>query len=265
MYTIGEFSGLSHVSSRMLRHYDSIGLLRPAHTGAENGYRYYDTTQLPILLQIEHLKSYGFTLAQIAELLTLPQEEFVQRIHSRRLKAYAELHALRKTLRKMEDEIFKMEGKSMAQDKYHVIVMETPPQKVFGIRKKISIAQVHDLFQELHEEIKKRGLVRAGTTQMIYLGEEFSYENMDIEAQVQVSGDHPDVKNIPSQLCIAATHIGPYERLKDAYDAICIWISEHPEYKVCGPGIERYIKDENSVADPEELETGILFPVTRTE
>lgn len=265
MFTIGEFSRLSHVSSRMLRHYDAIGLLRPAHTGAENGYRYYDPTQLPMLLQIENLKSYGFTLAQVAELLTLSQEELVRRIHRRRLKAYEELHDFRKTLRRMEDEIIKMEGKSMVQDKYHVIVMNTPPQSVFGIRRKVSIAGVHDLFQELHEEMEKRGLARAGATQLIYLGEEFSYENMEVEAQVQVSGEHPDIRKFPSQLCVATTHIGPYERVKEAYDAICSWLSEHPEYKVAGPGIERYIKDEKSVSDPEELETGVLFPVEKIE
>ncbi len=263
MFTIGEFSRLSHVSSRMLRHYDAIGLLRPACTGAENGYRYYDPSQLTTLMQIETLKSYGFTLAQISELLVLPQEVLVQRIHSRRLKAYEELHNLRKTLSAMEDEIIRMEGKNMVQEKYHVIVMETPPQKVFGIRKTINIGEIHDLFQELHKEIKERGLVRAGATQLVYLGEEFSYESMDVEAQVQVSGGHPEVKNIPAQLCVATTHIGPYDRVKDAYDAICGWLSIHTEYKVSGPGFERYIKDEQSVSDPEELETGVLFPVIK--
>ncbi|MDF2987013.1 MAG: putative bacterial transcription activator [Eubacterium sp.] len=263
MYTIGEFSKLSHISARMLRHYDAIGLLRPAHTGVHNGYRYYDPAQLATLLQIETLKSYGFTLAQIPELLVLSQVELAQRIHAQRLKAYEELHNLRKTLRRMEDEIIKMEGKSMVQDKYKVIVMNTPAQKVFGIRRKVSIAEIHELFQELLAETGKRGLVRAGATQLLYLGEEFSYENMEVEAQVQVSGEHADIKELPAQLCAATTHMGPYESVKEAYDAICAWLADNPEYKVCGPAIERYIKDENSVSDPDELETGILFPVVR--
>ena len=38
MLTIGEFSRLGHISARMLRHYDSIGLLHPARIGEENGY-----------------------------------------------------------------------------------------------------------------------------------------------------------------------------------------------------------------------------------
>lgn len=83
------------------------------------------------------------------------------------------------------------------------------------------MGEIHNLIQELHNEIAKKGMVRAGATQLIYLGEEFSYESMEVEAQVQVSGDHPEIKNIPAQLCVATTHIGPYDRIKDAYDAIC--------------------------------------------
>ncbi len=265
MYTIGEFSKLCHVSSRMLRHYNAIGLLCPAYVNDDNGYRYYDEAQLPVLMQIENLKEYGFSLAQISELLTLSKEELAMRIHAQRLKAYDELRVLRENLRRMEDDIMKMEGKSMVQDKYHIIVMNTPSQRVFGIRKKISIAEIHDLFQELLQKMKAQGLKRAGATQLLYHGKEFSYENMDVEAQVQVSGDGEEVQEIPAQLCVATTHIGPYETVKYAYDAIAFWLTEHPKYKISGPAIERYLKDENSVSDPEEYETGILFPVEKAE
>ena len=82
MYTIGEFSNLAHVSARSLRYYDAMGLLRPAHMG-ENGYRYYTGGQLPALAKIETLKSYGFTLAEVKELLLLPETELAHRIHVR--------------------------------------------------------------------------------------------------------------------------------------------------------------------------------------
>lgn len=265
MYTIGEFSKLSGISSRMLRHYDAVGLLRPLRVGEDNGYRYYDLTQLPILMQIEHLKGYGFTLAHIGELLTLPQEELTRRIHARRLEAYEELNSLRKTLRHMEDEIMKMEGKNMCADKYRIIVMNTPPQRVFGIRKRISIGEVKDLFDELLSEMEKRGLKRAGACQLVYHGKEFSYDDMDVEAQVQVFGEGEGAKDIPPETCVATTHIGPYDGLKYAYEALGEWMGQHPEYQISGPAIERYIKDVDTAADPEELETGILFPVTKVQ
>lgn len=263
MLTIGEFSKLSHISARMLRHYDRIGLLSPALTGAENRYRYYDLSQLPTLLKIESLKAYGFPLLEIKALLTLPQELLAKQVHHRRLKAYEELNEMRKKLRQMENDLMKMEGSSLIKENYHVIVMENPQQRVFSIRKKICISETHDLFQQLKREMESRGLKRTGATQLIFHGEEFSYENMDVEAQVQVSGEDPEIKNIPSLLCAVTTHIGPYEDIHYAYEAICTWMADHPEFKTCGPAIERYLKDENSVNSPEELETGVLFPIEK--
>lgn len=78
-----------------------------------------------------------------------------------------------------------------------------------------------------------------------------------------VDGSGAGVSERPAQLCIATTHRGPYERLQYAYDALCGWLARHPEYQICGPAVERYIKDEREVSDPEELETGVLFPVKK--
>ena len=55
MLKIGDFSKLSRVSIRMLRHYDEIGLLRPARIDPESGYRYYSDTQLLIVCRISAL------------------------------------------------------------------------------------------------------------------------------------------------------------------------------------------------------------------
>ena len=157
----------------------------------------------------------------------------------------------------------KMEGISMSR--YHVILMETPPQRVLGLRSTIAIGEVHELFDQLYREMEQRGLRRSGATQLICLGEEFSYEQADVEAQVEVAGEHPDVKELPAMLCAAATHTGPYETVRYAYEAIGEWLAAHPGYEVCGPAIERYLRDENEVRDPEELQTGILFPVRHRE
>lgn len=263
MLTIGEFSRLGRISARMLRHYDIIGLLRPAHVGAENGYRYYDPAQLAVLAQITRLKGYGFSLAEIESLLPLPQHELARRIHARRLAAYAELNEMRQNLRQMEEQLLDMEGTDLSFEKYHVIVMDAPAQKVFAIRRTINISEIHALFQELAEEMARRGIKRTGPTQYLYMGEEFSYDAMDLEAQAQVDEDGEGVRTIPAGTFAATTHIGPYETVKYAYDAIAAWMAEHPEYEVCGPAIERYLKDEDMANSPEELETGILFPIRR--
>ena len=69
MLKIGDFSKLSRVSIRMLRHYDEIGLLKPVWTDPESGYRYYGAEQLPVAGRINALKDMGFGLADIGEIL----------------------------------------------------------------------------------------------------------------------------------------------------------------------------------------------------
>lgn len=265
LLTIGEFSQLSRVSPRMLRHYDSIGLLHPAHTRQDNGYRCYDESQLADVVRIRQLSRYGFPLSEIGALLALPEAELALRLHERRMAVYGELSRLRKTLRQMEEQIMQMEGIDMSE-KYSVILLEDPVQKVFSIRRTIDITQIHDLFADLHREAAARGLHQRGCTQLLYHsqeGETFSHERIDGEAQVVVDGDGPDIIQRPVQLCAATTHKGPYERLQYAYDALCAWMGQHPEYQICGPAIERYLKDEREVSGPEELETGVMFPVKR--
>lgn len=261
MLTIGEFSKLGRISARMLRHYDTLGLLRPAHVGKENGYRYYDEAQLTQLSKIEKLKGYGFPLSEIPELLALPESGLSQRLHARRLQAHRELTRLRQTLRRMEEDVIRMEEFNM--EAYPVILMDCPEYKVFSLRRTIDVSQTHELFADLKKEMERRGIRRTGFTQQMYHGQEFSYEAMDVEAQAQVNADGPDIHTVPACQCAAVTHTGPYESLRYAYDALSKWLGQHPEYRVCGPAIERYLKDEDTVESPEELETGVLFPVEK--
>jgi hypothetical protein len=66
MFTIGEFARHGRVSVRMLRHYDAIGLLRPACVDPGSGYRFYQASQLAELNRVIALKDLGFTLPQVA-------------------------------------------------------------------------------------------------------------------------------------------------------------------------------------------------------
>jgi DNA-binding transcriptional MerR regulator len=69
MFSIGEFARHGRVSVRMLRHYDAIGLLRPASVDPGTGYRLYAAGQLADLNRVIALKDLGFTLNQVQAIL----------------------------------------------------------------------------------------------------------------------------------------------------------------------------------------------------
>jgi diguanylate cyclase (GGDEF)-like protein len=69
---IGEFAEMNHVTTKMLRHYDTIGLLQPSSVDPETGYRIYNASQSAFLNWVIILKNLGFSLAQIRGMLSGP-------------------------------------------------------------------------------------------------------------------------------------------------------------------------------------------------
>lgn len=265
MLSIGTFSRLGHISVRMLRHYDAIGLLRPAHVDRETGYRYYEARQLETLGRIELLKHFRFPLAEIAGLLALDQGALRAALHGKRLALYGEAARLQETLRRMEQQIEDMGELGLNNQAYRVTVMEAAPQRIFGIKRRIHIGQVHELFQAVREAMQARGLTQAGAGIFLYLGEEFNYDDMDVEAAFPVLEEHADTRVLAGGPHVATIHHGGYETVRGAYEAIADFLQAHPEWDVCGPGFERYIRDETDGIAPEAYETGVLFPVKKAE
>lgn len=66
--SIGQFSKRANVSARALRLYEKIGLIASVARG-ENGYRYYQESQISIARKIRELKALGFSLAEIKSFL----------------------------------------------------------------------------------------------------------------------------------------------------------------------------------------------------
>lgn len=112
MFRIGEFSQLSQVSIRMLRHYDAMDVLRPAHVDAATGYRYYSVEQLTDVNRIVALRDLGLGVATIrrlvrdhvsAEQLTGVLEAELARAEQQRADAQRRVDELRRRLDQLEE------------------------------------------------------------------------------------------------------------------------------------------------------------------
>ena len=67
---IGEAAALSGVSAKMVRHYESLGLLAPV-ARTESGYRQYGMSEVHTLRFIRRGRELGFSMAEIGALLEL--------------------------------------------------------------------------------------------------------------------------------------------------------------------------------------------------
>jgi MerR family transcriptional regulator, copper efflux regulator len=67
---IGVAASLSNVSAKMVRHYESLGLL-PGVARTDSGYRQYTEADVRSLQFIKRGRELGFSMAEIAELVDL--------------------------------------------------------------------------------------------------------------------------------------------------------------------------------------------------
>jgi MerR family copper efflux transcriptional regulator len=86
---IGEAARQSGVSAKMVRHYESLGLLPQVHR-SDSGYRQYSEAEVHTLRFIKRARDLGFSMAEIAELVSLWQN---RRRASASVRRIAQKHA----------------------------------------------------------------------------------------------------------------------------------------------------------------------------
>ncbi|MFC9934901.1 MerR family transcriptional regulator [Glutamicibacter sp. NPDC127525] len=92
MLSIGAFAQIGQVTHRMLRHWDTAGVLKPAHVDPCSGYRSYDPSQLQRLHQIVALRELGFGLEEVSLILDqgATAEKIAEHLQNRAAQVEAE-------------------------------------------------------------------------------------------------------------------------------------------------------------------------------
>ncbi len=114
-YSIQELSRLSGVTTRTLRWYDQIGLLKPSRV-AESGYRYYGGAEVDRLQDILYYRALGVELAQIKECLDDPSFDRQAALRNHLAALEAEQERLAKLIRSVKDTIGAEERNEIMND-----------------------------------------------------------------------------------------------------------------------------------------------------
>src|ERR671935_1513104 len=98
LLSIGGFASASGLTVKALRHYDEIGLLRPAHVDGSTGYRYYDPAQLRDAVAIRRLRRLEVPLDEIGVLVRADREALRARLTEHRARVAASTEDKRRLL-----------------------------------------------------------------------------------------------------------------------------------------------------------------------
>ncbi|WP_327684656.1 MerR family transcriptional regulator [Streptomyces sp. NBC_00467] len=202
MFTIGDFARHGRVSARMLRHYDAIGLLRPAHTDRYSGYRYYTAAQLARLNRVIALKDLGFTLQQVQEILEdkVGTEELRGMLVLRRAELEEAMAAAAARLAQVEARLRSIESEGfMPTD--DVIVKSIPAVRVAELTATAASYGPEDigpvispLYEELFRRVEASGVTPTGPGIAYYEDAPEGNGAVVVHAGVTVSEAHrPDL------------------------------------------------------------------------
>lgn len=114
VYTIKQLAKISGVSTRTLRFYDEIGLLKPAYYG-ENQYRYYQEEQLLILQQILFYRELDFSLKDIGVILSKTSFDKISSLQTHQKLLQEKIDSITAMLKTVNRTILYLKGEAMME------------------------------------------------------------------------------------------------------------------------------------------------------
>lgn len=250
----------------MLRHYDDLGLLKPAMIDEFTGYRFYKEEQLFVMGRITALKDMGFALADIAKIMDdydnkekLEQYLTKQQQELRKISDETEyklmlLDTARKRLRKEQSMSFDVTTKVIPERYAATVHMVVPHYEDEGI-----------LWGKLQE--CKTPLVPADPCLAAaeFLDKEYKEENVEIVVWMTVKGQYEDTENVkfktlPEVKVASCVIKGSYEQMGEATATVASWIAENG-FEVTGPMFNIYHVSPAQTQNPDEYVTEVCFPI----
>jgi DNA-binding transcriptional MerR regulator len=278
MIKIGEFSKLVQVPVPTLRYYDQLGLLKPIEVDRFTGYRYYSASQLPRLHRILALKGLGFSLEQIAIVLTegLTTEQMRGMLRLRHAQISQQLTEAQGQLVEVEARLQQIEREEQLST-YDVILKRVESLLVASVRAVLpNHSAVGALFGEVYQAIGPHAAQAlgprpedGGQTLVIWYDNEYREYGVDGAAAFMLRVPVPEsgrvkVHELPAGTVAATVHHGPYLTIGEAHEAILTWI-EVNGYQIAGPDRELNLYHTMPIRlDDPSYVTEIQYPVEKT-
>lgn len=259
---IGRFSKSCRLTIKALRHYDDIGILKPAYVDATTGYRYYQQDQARTAVLIGMLRSLDIPIPSIKNLLSVSGDELQHILDQERQRALQKMQKQQQIL----DSINRLvrEGELTP---YEIGIREEPAYMVSRLSCQSTLdrlledgsAVIYKLYDIL--QARQRGFV---DPVMCINEDPDENEVVTIHACIGIEPPYPDltpaeVVDMPGGPVAWLTHRGSYNELGIAYHSLFAWIQDHG-YQQRAAMREIY-RNNPAETDECDLITEVIIPI----
>jgi DNA-binding transcriptional MerR regulator len=273
LLTIGDFSRMTHLSIKALRHYHDVGVLEPATVDPYTGYRSYHTSQVAAAQVIRRLRDLGMPLDGIKVVLSAPDVE------SRNAEITAHLDRMERQLAQVQSSVASLRALLSGPAALPSVQLRAiPAVTALAIAEVVTVGDFTSWLPaalgDLSSALAAGGLQPAGPFGALYPGDFFELEQASVTAflPVQTRGVCPGccghglgravLAEIGGIDAAVAVHEGSVEDLDRTYAALGAEVAERV-IGVQGPIREYYLTGlDDPGASTNRVE--VCWPVFRT-
>jgi DNA-binding transcriptional MerR regulator len=266
MLSIGAFATLGQVTHRMLRHWDTAGLLVPAHVDEYSGYRSYDPSQLERLHRIVALRQLGFGLEDIALILDqgVDAERIAVLLRVRRAEVEQEHRVAAARLVDVERRLHYIEREHQ-MSQIEIVEKSLPAIRLAAQR--VSVAEQPQVKEVVGPAFDAVGaaLAATGAKRGLPVAQyDMSENGLDMVIGYEYSGPPADgfeIVELPAvELAVCGVHLGVMATIDGSWHSVYTE-STARGYAPAAPSRELYLRDESP--DQSDWVTELQLPVTR--
>jgi DNA-binding transcriptional MerR regulator len=270
MLTIGDFSRMTHLSVKALRHYHDMGVLEPAAVDPFTGYRSYDTSQVGSAQVIRRLRDLGMPLDSIAAVLAAPDLE------ARNREIAAHLTRMERQLVQTQASVAALRALLTGPAVQPAIELRTiAAVTALAVREVVDAAELNEwgseAFDALAAALSATGLTAAGPYGGLFHGDFFELERSEVTAFVPVAAGAAGLDpagsvrliQIPAVEAAVAVHEGAFSEIDRTYAAVGEVVAERA-IGTGGPIREYYLVSSADTDDVAKHRTEVCWPVFRT-
>ncbi len=265
--TIGEFSRMTHLTVKTLRHYHRVGLLEPSEIDPRTGYRHYSTDQVAAAQVIRRFRALDMPIDEVRSVLVAPD------LTSRNRLIAAHLDRLQRQLAHTRSAVDALRTLLDPPDGNAAVTRRSvPPVEALAISATVDHDELAEWWSaglvELRSTAAALGLVPSGPAGGLYDNELFEEEQggatLFLPVEVTADGRSPDgrvrVTEIPGAELAVLVHHGAEDSIDLAYGALGVYVTEHGLARP-GPIRETYLIDRSTTEDTTRWRTEVGWPV----